>query len=217
MPTPMIHLCVANRLLNHLAVGDPGAYYLGSIAPDGIHTREGRAPREVKEDKLRSHLGARGGRLRDGESVDGFVADAVAFMRRRDGSPDRDFFVGYGVHLLTDIPWFTQVYEPFTRRYRESGAPAEDERRAYYIDVDSVEVQLYAECPWRAEVWRVMGDSPGADAAGIIAAEDARRWLAHLNRWFAEPRGAPECRYITRREIEEFVASVSDWIASVCL
>ncbi|MCP1135166.1 hypothetical protein NKT34_17850 [Paenibacillus polysaccharolyticus] len=53
MPLPMVHLSVAHQLANTLPEPlDLGAFYLGNIAPDAIHIREGT----TREDKQYTHF-----------------------------------------------------------------------------------------------------------------------------------------------------------------
>ena len=52
MPLPMVHLSVAYNLIEQLEGEKVGAFFLGSIAPDSIHMRDGSSD----EDKKRTHL-----------------------------------------------------------------------------------------------------------------------------------------------------------------
>lgn len=97
----MVHPAVAVRVKDKLKIEDDGAFYLGSIAPDAIHMREGASA----EDKFRSHIGMRGNLFENEQNV-------RALMGRS------DFLTGYAVHLVTDMYWSHEVGTAFKARFK---------------------------------------------------------------------------------------------------
>ena len=89
MPLPMVHLSVAVLAEKELGIMNRSAYYLGSIAPDGIHMQE----HWTGEDKKRSHLGVRG--TDDPSGVMEFLTGGVL-------DTDRDYCIGYALHCLME-------------------------------------------------------------------------------------------------------------------
>lgn len=94
----MAHLAVARRLLPDLTVNDPGAFYLGSVAPDAYHWLK---EEKRLSDRFRAHLSDGG--------------DARERIRARFGGARTDFEAGYALHLLVDLYWDGAVLQPFLR------------------------------------------------------------------------------------------------------
>ena len=92
MPYPMAHLAAARLFLAPRKIADPGAFYLGSVAPDAY--RWGKAKKDLA-DRRRAHLA-------DGEKIG---------PRFR----DTEFGMGYALHLLVDLYWEDAVLNPFLR------------------------------------------------------------------------------------------------------
>lgn len=150
MPLPMVHLGTAHGIIENslLPVRDLPAFYLGSIAPDGVHMRANPGP----EAKVISHLGTR-------HTSD--LTPVVSFLQRCAGAENPDFFLGYAAHVLTDAYWNEQVYGPYTARYSEAPSPVQTVRQAYYGDTDQIDLLLYRELPWREEVWAYLKQARG--------------------------------------------------------
>ena len=105
MSNTVAHLSVANRILKEYPtlVNNVDAFYWGSVAPDTIGSKAGYS----REDKMRVHL--RSG-IRDPEwlidekmsifktRIQHFVGEHIS----NTAGHQRDFNIGYLVHLLTD-------------------------------------------------------------------------------------------------------------------
>ena len=144
MPLPMVHLGTAHGMIEEglLHIRDFPAFYLGSIAPDGVHMRKDPGP----EAKVVSHLGTR-------HTSD--LTSVAMFLQRHTGRENADFFLGYAVHVLTDAYWNELVYGPYTARYGADPSPVQTVRQAYYSDTDQIDLLLYRELPWRERVWEL--------------------------------------------------------------
>ena len=204
MPLPMVHLGVAHLLTETLAVRDPGSFYLGSIAPDAVHMRAGTYQSEWK---LKSHL--RESRQIEKHAV---IGHALAFLRNHADSPERDFFAGYGVHIITDILWNQTLLADFNRAFQEDGGLPEERSGVYYNATDRLDFELFHRMPWRPAVWDALAGSHGADADGLVSAAETDAWKERTLHWYdsGESQHKAPVRYFTYDGITLFIAYAAE-------
>ena len=115
MASWMIHLRIADQLMDRIPGLDETAFVMGNIAPDsGVPNADWTAytpPKEVSHYKTR----------RDDETffdIGRFLREHFAPEQIRSYSPrEFSFFLGYYVHLLTDMDWTLHVYRPMIDLY----------------------------------------------------------------------------------------------------
>ena len=114
MASWMVHLRIADRLLNRWPELSATEFVMGSIAPDsGVPT----GPVGVyKPDKMTSHFQQK---TENGEKqirTDWFAQQYLtAEQRMRYTAAQHSFYLGYYVHLLTDIRWVEEIFWPSAR------------------------------------------------------------------------------------------------------
>ncbi|MBQ4050355.1 MAG: hypothetical protein IJD13_01875 [Oscillospiraceae bacterium] len=210
MPLPMVHISVAALLEERdiVQVTDRAAYYLGSIAPDGIHMRKDPAP----DAKIISHLGAR-----KPENIDKVTAFRKKFTEYEANGVSRDYLTGYLVHVLTDIYWKQEFYDGFVERYNADPAPVQEVRTAYYNDTDVADIRLYHAHPKREEVWDLLRTAKGDDLPGLMTGEEADLWNVRTLEWYDVPREYLPVRYASEESVRAFIESaaklISDYLA----
>ncbi len=194
MALPMVHIGAAQAALEELGVRDLPAYYLGSIAPDGVHMLDHYTP----VDKDRSHLGTR-------TSHD--PAAVGEFLKRLPEPANCDYAFGYAVHVLTDIHWVGSFMAEFDRRYKADPAPALDRKRAYYNDTDQIDLRLYDILPGRKEIWGQLKQAKGVDIPGVLPGKAADLWNRRTLSWY-ENAGNYEfpVRYCYLEEVMDFIS-----------
>ena len=117
MASWMIHLRIADRLLDQIPGLDKTAFVIGNIAPDsGVPNADWSAyspPKDVSHYKVR----------RGNESffdLDRFISEHFSPERIRSYSLRAfSFFLGYYAHLLTDIRWTETILAALIRDYPE--------------------------------------------------------------------------------------------------
>ena len=205
MPLPMVHLGVAQAIAAQRPISNLPAFYLGSIAPDAVHMRSNFCP----EDKKRSHYfvkdSAQPGELQA-------LQDLIA-----QNTPHRDFYLGYLVHLLTDRYWQDTVYQIYLERHRADPAPLQDQRWAYYNDTDRLDFELYQTVPWREAVWTHLEQASATAIDGVVAANEVALWQKRTLHWYesGQSEHTNPIRYLTCRELENFIADTARKIAEV--
>lgn len=117
MASWMIHLRIADQLLDRIPGLDETAFVIGSIAPDsGVPNEDWSVyspPKSVSHYKTK----------KDGKTffdVDQFVREYFTAEQIRAYSlREFSFFLGYYAHLLTDIEWTTEVLRPSVEAHPE--------------------------------------------------------------------------------------------------
>jgi hypothetical protein len=155
MPTPAVHLYLAQEILQAVPAGclngATGDYLLGNIAPDawslgGLTRREAHIlPIPIPPGK---------------HCADELLALYPHLRASRQLPPAAAAFVaGYMAHLLVDELWYYRIFEPFFSREREGDAPIQ--RRLLYHNV----LRLYCENALQDRVAGELVDALAGSAA----------------------------------------------------
>ena len=126
MASWMVHLRVADKLLNRLEGITETEFIVGNIAPDsGVPNADWTAYAPSSEV---SHFKTY---LEDGKvriDVKSYLERYFTAEQRADYSQEQySFYLGYLTHLLTDLEWIAHIYSPSVARYPE--AYAEDSHK----------------------------------------------------------------------------------------
>lgn len=193
MALPMVHLETAYLAANELKPSDMAAYLLGAIAPDGVHMRSSYSG-EMKQE---SHYGLHG-------KTD--LTDDEIAQKLLDLGAKSDYFLGYAVHLYTDLLWYRRVYLfGDGRRYCKPDGSRDSER--YYAETDKLDLWLYDISPRRAEMWKLLEQAHGEDLE-VLPAVEAEAWRDRTLPWYEQHReridALTEPLKLTKEEILEF-------------
>ena len=95
MPSSVVHLFVAEKLVDFLEIKNIPQFYLGAISPDAVNL-EGFADQNTR---YTAHIRSR--------NVSQWLLNIKNFIaeKEKDYTYETDFFKGFLVHLLTDIAW----------------------------------------------------------------------------------------------------------------
>ncbi|WP_434752205.1 zinc dependent phospholipase C family protein [Paenibacillus amylolyticus] len=204
MPLPMVHLSVAHRLADKLPEQlDLRAFYLGNIAPDSIHMREGA----TRDDKQHTHFYP--------EKEDNYTGCLQKlygdYISEHTNEGWTSFVTGYFMHVMTDYYWFRSVYPEFEGRVRELDRREGIERtkeelsRLYYRETDQIDFNLYRTASWSHEIWSLLNESSSYEMADRLTADEIIRWRDHTFSFFqGEEPGLIPC-YITEEVVQAFV------------
>ncbi len=113
MSYTMTHILIADKMLEYIAPPvDYPTYIVGAIAPDAVHA----SPDYTRTMKEKSHLFAKGavwGRVTKENEFSDWIDSIKKFCLLNYDKYKRDFFLGYIVHILTDVCACRQIYAPF--------------------------------------------------------------------------------------------------------
>lgn len=204
MPLPMVHLGVARKFAVDTFLIDCPKFYLGSISPDAVHMRDNLS----KDDKTLSHL-----RVAD----DRWLENVLDFLKLNKDSADFNFFIGYGIHILTDIIWHDTLYAQFKSLYHEDPAPVEDIRAAYYNDTDKLDFELFKICKWRENIWQLLSEAEGVDLQCVLNAAEINDWNRRTLHWYdrGESQHQNPVKYINLDDLFKFIKKTGTGIKSI--
>lgn len=196
MAQPMMHLLIADKIYREKSglIHSYGELLLGSIAPDAVHMREDC----TKERKRISHYGY---------TAQSPIRHFDTFFDEYGTSENRDFVIGYLVHLLSDMIWYRLVRVPFKERYLQAPSHDMSMNEAYYADCAQIEELLF----WEEDAPRIIDGVKGGKAyslEGRIDAESVEAWkekliLAYRNRRSILPR----TQYISERHVRDYITN----------
>jgi hypothetical protein len=205
MASWMVHLRIADRLLDHWPDIDATAFVVGNIAPDSGVPNEDWS--RFDPPKTVSHF--KGDPTH--APVDAFCAkhfnDAVI---QTYGKREYSFFLGYYVHLLTDEAWIGQIYRPLLRNHPEEAAADKDglnrAAKEDWYDLDFLYLEQHPT--FRAfSIYENAADFENTfmDIFRRDAFEDRRRYICDFYR--SEEHGDLHraYRYLTPEQAEAFV------------
>ena len=219
MASWMIHLRIADRLLPSFREIDETAFVIGNIAPDsGVPNEDETAyfpPKTVSHFQRKTESGSR----LDTEAFQAryFTAEVIRGYDLRKYS----FFLGYYVHLLTDIRWSGTIIQALKQDYPEeymqdkNGLVRKAKEDWYDLDFlylkehpDFNAFSLYES----AEHF----DNDLMDLFSRDAFEDRRQFICSFYR--SEEHGDlyREYRYLTKDQADRFVLETSEWILEKC-
>ena len=132
MAQPMMHLLIADKIYTKIFIQSYGDFLLGSIAPDAVHVKENYT-REIKDIShyrfdSRSH-----------------ISYFDTFINEYHTSENKDFVVGYLVHLLSDMIWYHSIRVPFKKEFLKAPSQNMSMNEAYYADCEQIEQLMFWE------------------------------------------------------------------------
>ncbi|PQP82642.1 hypothetical protein C0Q44_14590 [Paenibacillus sp. PCH8] len=204
MPLPMVHLNIAYLLTDTLPVQiERGSFYLGNIAPDSIHMREGT----TREDKQDTHFNPKD----EGDYAGRLQGIYSSYIQQQPDEGWKWFVRGYFIHVLTDYYWFRSVYPEFVDRVNEIDQHtginrSKDElSRLYYQETDQIDFNLYRSASWSEDVWQTLNRAASYDMPDRLNAEEIVRWRDHTFSFLngEEPGITP--KFITGEIAQAFV------------
>lgn len=206
MPLPLVHLAIAVDLAEKYPLAGEAAFLLGSLAPDAIHMR----PDTTRADKNHTHLLT----TNHTETPDDGYAAALAQFFIPTWQQANPFLQGYAAHLLADRRWVQTIFPQF-RADLPPDLKREEVVKYYYQEVDQLDLLLFRQMPWRAEIWDRLAAAVPQPVADLLTVEEVAGWQHRTFAWFAEREHAPgiEPRYITYERVSEFIHATATAIA----
>lgn len=204
MPLPMVHLAVAVRICGLEGVALSPDFLLGSIAPDAIHMRTGSSPHDKQATHFAEIPDPQHERLRE----------LFTSSRSQTGST-RDFSMGYVTHILTDQLWGNTIVVSFGKSI-PSELSDQECGKLYYQETDQIDIDLYRQAPWRAEVWKKLTSAQPNDFTLLLTADEITRWRDRTQVWYVDPAHDPKITpvHITRQEVDAFIGQAAEEIVA---
>ena len=207
MASWIVHLRVAEKLLEAWPGLDPAQFAVGNIAPDaGIPDEKWEhftPPPEVTHFK--------------GQGEGGLYGDEVFYHRYlaplvRDAAPLRHaFLLGYYCHLVTDNQWWLTIGEPTQKRWAEQFA--RDKNFIWEVKDDWYGLDFrYVRAHPESVFWKVfLACSYRADYLDFLPAEAVRQRVEYIRAFYQRDDEAIQAMlsrpyiYLSEREMDAFV------------
>jgi len=170
MPTPIIHLCTAKKMLDNLSVQDTANFYLGSISPDAFYLTP--TYHDI-EGKHHIHLTAH---LTD-QDFNVWKKRTQDFINQKNKQDiNYDFYFGYAVHILTDIFWKENIFNSFVSKCSAEGKSYEDIRIIHYNDAEKYDLEYYERFDLKSDVWNYLSACKSIGVQDLVTAEEVSSW-----------------------------------------
>lgn len=205
MPLPMVHLSTAVTYVERKNLQEiPGLFYLGNIAPDAIHMRDG----STSEDKQRTHFEHKS----QGEDLKDVKFLYMEYMAHHEAAAWKWFVKGYFMHVLTDYYWFRLLYPGYVDHADLLGLSEQEKRTYYYRETDQADFHLFRQQPWRERVWTAMDEAEVYDFGDLLSADEINRWRDRTSAFFADPAKEPHItpEYFSDALIQGFVTDTAE-------
>ena len=181
------HMVIAKEMLQYLPIGtikDESMFYLGAIAPDAVHAREGYVRAHKKHSHFRDDIPDRDFEIP--ENYAHYQKRLVEFMNankeRKDGL--LDLYRGYIVHILTDEFFVLSIRKEFCEAMEKLGIDQHDRPFFDYIvtDMNRNDMQLVYNYEGIQELRKDMEHAEAHPIDNFITAQelnDCRDWLIY--------------------------------------
>jgi hypothetical protein len=212
MPFPIVHLRAADiaaRAL-HLSESDTALFFLGSLAPDGVHYREGlvgASQRDIGAEKKNTHL------CPPGDELWGQVTDNGGWLGeiKRIIPPHDSFAAGYAAHVLTDVYNNLTLWKNLCENHPDEAAKAYGSN--YYKELGALDLQLYQE-PETEGILYLLSQAEARGFPGRVTAREAEAirssilhggnapYTGYINQ---PPADTSANRFVTFTQIKTFI------------
>lgn len=210
------HMVIAKEIGKRLKEGtieNMDLFYLGNLAPDSIHAREGYIRSYKKHTHLRDDIPDKDfGREENLNLFHERVAQFICNNRdRTDGL--LDLYRGYVVHLLTDELFMLTVREEFCNKMKKLDIEQNNPLFFEYIVMDMnrndlLLVKEYKDCE---EIRKCMEQVTICSVEGYLSEKEmyiSRDWLVHQH--YYEKYEPAQPRFITYERMLQFIYMAAD-------
>ena len=212
------HMVIAREMLKHLPEGtvkDSNLFYLGTLAPDAVHAREGYVRAHKKHSHFRDDIPDRDFELPDNYTL--YRKRLVDFINANKDRNDEllDLYRGYVVHILTDELFVLSIRKEFCNTMEQLGIDQNDRAFFDYIitDMNRNDMLLVYKYEGIDEMRSEMEQALICPVDSYISAQemsDCRDWL--IRQHFIEKHESLEPVYISYDRMLEFVYTAAEQI-----
>ena len=215
MASWMVHLRVADKLLSRLDNIDETAFVVGNIAPDsGVPNSdwsEFHPPKTVShfykknEDGIYVDIGVFCGKY--------FNPDVIKTYNKKEFS----FFLGYYVHLLTDMRWITDIAGALKKDYPEEYENDNNsliwKAKGDWYDLDFLYLRQHPDFRAFAIYENAVGfENEFMDIFSSDAFDNRRQYICGFYRGDEHGDLYREYTYLTQKQADAFVSNTSERI-----
>lgn len=203
MAGTVMHLVVADRLLEQLGIQNPGYFYCGNLAPDAIMNRKNY----VREMKRHTHFkdGIRLHELREPGNFQVYLGKLMDFYHTLVEKPDphHEIYFGYLTHMLVDELYLLHFRDGFVDQLIAEGKSPTDEAffRLFTKDVYLVDLELVRTYAFHHPMPESLRIGEEYEIPGLVTCQelsDSKEFIINMNFKKAEAAEKP------RDEVNQF-------------
>ena len=214
MPFAMTHLIIAKKISDKYSgcVKSLPQFYLGSIAPDAVHNRVNY----VSDYKKHSHLITGTEKWGMTTENDKWKNNVLEFLYKHKNSNNRDFVLGYCVHVLTDLNNNIVLWTPFREQYFKERDWEYD--NIHHRESEKIDIELALSYDERHIFWENLKMSNSVDLPDYVyASEIDNQKNLILNEWYInKERPDVSLNEVRTYTLEmEFIKNTADYIDAI--
>jgi hypothetical protein len=205
------HLVIGREMLKLLPEGtikDYGLFYLGTLAPDAVHAREGYVRAHKKHTHFRDDIADRDFELPQMYAL--YKSRLIDFINENKDRGDEllDLYRGYVVHILTDELFVLSIRKEFCDIMSKQGIDQNDRAFFDYIvtDMNRNDMLLVYQYEGMEELKEFMEEVSACPVSGYLSEQemsDCRDWLVHQHFYLEHERLEPI--YISYERMMSFI------------
>lgn len=209
MPFAMIHLSIAKNIIeNRDEIVEPHQFMLGAISPDAVHYLDGYHSGM----KSKSHYCVGDERWGCVTNNEEWIENVIRNIDKYKNHKNRDFYLGYFTHILTDIQNNMKVWQPFKECVKDS--KEEGIGRRYHEESETIDIWLHQRS--NDDIRNLIDTSYGIDIGDIGKDEIEEMKIEFVNARCIEAKAAKvdisEHEYVKLEEVDQFIEEVSEYI-----
>lgn len=165
------HMVIAREMIKRLpkeSIREEGLFYLGNLAPDAVHAREGYIRAYKKHTHFRDDIPDMEFEQEEHQVVYRKRLEDFAAKNRERGDGLEDLYLGYVTHILTDELFIVTVRKEFCKVMEQMGISQDDHRFFEYIVRDMTrndlllvkhyeEMEIIRRCMEQVGIYQIEG------------------------------------------------------------
>ena len=211
MPGQLLHLAVAQSIIDEFNPQDRAQYYLGSIAPDAIHA----FANAERSRRISSHLMADDMPMHESDNIETKANAVRLYLNAENDRPMlKSFKLGYCIHVLTDIYWLKTIYLNFLSLDTIKDMEITESNKIYYYEIDKSSYDLLINEEWKPEVFRLLSDANSPETFPAVTAEEIDRWRSRTLDLYGkhENMRSEPVKYLLPEDIRCFLKTAREYI-----
>lgn len=214
------HMVIAREIIKRLpkdTIRDESHFYLGNLAPDAIHAREGYVRAFKKHTHFRDDILDADFELPENRQL--FHERLAKFVEKNKDRTDGlfDLYLGYVSHVLTDELFMMTVRKEFCEVMEDQGIAQTDARFFEYIIKDMnrndfLLVRDYEDIEEVKEKLSKVVIHPVENYISVQEMQICMDWMIKMH--FVEEHKMEQPRYISYQRILSFIREAAEYVIS---
>ncbi|MBP1755301.1 MAG: hypothetical protein H6Q59_1699 [Firmicutes bacterium] len=215
------HMVIAREIIKLLPEGticNPGLFYLGNLAPDAIHAREGYIREYKKHTHFRDNIPDQDFEVEEHQTA--YRKRVVDFITENKFREDDmiDLYRGYVTHILSDERFILTIRKEFCEVMNERGIAQNDPRFFRYIVTDMnrndlLLVERYEEMDEIRQQLEKVIVQPVDEYLSYQEMKISMDWL--LRRHFHEENELVLPRYISYERMTSYIKEAASYVVKL--